>query len=152
MAQAKRLAKQGHGVAQPGGWLGLDERTQLLRDGADALGPQRHGHSLDRAHRVDGHRHRGDLAVNGRLFDEERLAAARLFHFAVGQLGDFQLGGDRFADTDQLARLLEGVQKLCVRFVGHGSRASMDRGRRLRDRSSICPRKRRCYSVRVARR
>ena len=56
----------------------------------------------------------GDLAVNGRLLDEERLAAARLFHFAVGQLGDFQLGGDRFADTDQLARLLEGVQKLCV--------------------------------------
>ena len=46
MPQTKRLAKQGHGVAQPGGRLGLDERTQLLRDGTDAIGPQRHGHAF----------------------------------------------------------------------------------------------------------
>jgi hypothetical protein len=48
------------------------------------------------------------------LLDEQRLAAARLFHLAIGQLSDLQFGGQRLADASQLARLLEGFQEFRV--------------------------------------
>ena len=63
---------------------------------------------------IDGNGVRRNPAVDGGLLDEQRLAATRLFHLAIGQLGDLQLGGQRLGDTGQLARLLEGVQKFRV--------------------------------------
>ena len=54
MAQAKRLAKQGHRVAESGRRLGLNERPEFFRDGVDAVSPQRHGHPLGGTHGVDG--------------------------------------------------------------------------------------------------
>jgi hypothetical protein len=41
------------------------------------------------------------------VFEEERGAAG--FGDAVGDLGDFQLGGDFFADALQFAVLFEGL-------------------------------------------
>ena len=43
-------------------------------------------------------------AVDGGLFEEQRLAAAGRFHLAIGDFGDFQFGGDGLGDALQFAR------------------------------------------------
>ena len=50
---------------------------------------------------------------------KRRLAAARGFHFAVGQFRDFQFGGDRLADALEFARLFQRLHKLAEGIVGH---------------------------------
>ena len=72
-----------------------------------------------RAERVDGHRKGRHLPVDRRLFDEQRLAAARRFHFAIGQCGDFQFSGDRLGDAFEFAGLIQRLHKLAKGIVGH---------------------------------
>ena len=50
---------------------------------------------------------RGDDAVDGGLFKEQRLAAAGRFHFAVGDFGDFELGGDGLGNAFEFAGAVE---------------------------------------------
>ena len=54
---------------------------------------------------------RGDLAVDRWLLDQQRLAAAGLLHFAVGDLGDLQLGGHRLGDALEFAGAVELPEK-----------------------------------------
>ena len=59
------------------------------------------------------------LAVDGGLFDQQRLAAAGRFHFAVGQLGDFQFRGDGLGNAFEFARLVEGVDEIAKGIESH---------------------------------
>lgn len=51
------------------------------------------------------------LPVDRWLFQQERLAAAGLLHFAVGQFSDLQLGGCGLRYAPQLTGGLQPVQK-----------------------------------------
>ena len=51
-------------------------------------------------------------AVDGRLLEQQRLAAAGRFHFAIRDLGDLQLGGHGDIDPLQLAGLVERGEKM----------------------------------------
>jgi galactosylceramidase len=70
-----------------------------------------HGHALVRAQRVDGHGKRRDDAVDGGLLEQQRLAAAGRFHFAVGDLGDFEFGGDGLGNAFEFARRSRALTK-----------------------------------------
>ena len=50
---------------------------------------------------------RRDRAVDGGLLEQQRLAAAGRFHFAVGELGDFQFGGDGLGNALEFAGAVE---------------------------------------------
>jgi hypothetical protein len=63
---------------------------------------------------------RRDDAVDGGLLEEQRLAAAGLFHFAVGDLGDLQFGGDGLGDAFEFARLIQCVDEITERIESHG--------------------------------
>ena len=52
-----------------------------------------------------------DYAVHGWFLDEQRLAAAGRFHFAIGEFGDFQFRGDRLGDTNQFTGAIKGSTK-----------------------------------------
>ena len=49
-------------------------------------------------------------AGDGGGFDEQRLATAGGFHLAVGQLGNFQFGGDGLGDALEFAGRLQRPQ------------------------------------------
>ena len=64
-------------------------------------------------------RKRRDDAVDGGLFEQQRLAAAGRFHFAVGDLGDFQFGGDGLGNAFQFARAVERVDEIAEGIKSH---------------------------------
>ena len=49
----------------------------------------------------------------------ERLAAAGRFHFAVGDLGDFEFGGDGLGNAFEFARFVEGVDEIAEGIKSH---------------------------------
>ena len=50
---------------------------------------------------------------------KQGLAAAGRFHFAVGQFGDLQFGGDGLGNAFQLARAVEGVDEVAKGIKCH---------------------------------
>jgi len=46
------------------------------------------------------------------LLEQQRLAAAGQFHFAVGDLGDLEFGRNRLGNAFQFAGLVEGVDEI----------------------------------------
>ncbi len=62
-----------------------------------------------------------DRAVDGGLLDEQRLAAAGRFHFAVGQFGDFQFGGDGLGDAFEFAGAVELLNEIAEGIKSHNS-------------------------------
>ncbi len=96
--------------------LGLEEKRDLVGHFVDVIDLKRHRHPLFRAESVDQNRKCGDFARGQeRLLDQQRLASAGRFHFAIGQRGDFQVGLDRFGDADEFARRFQ-----LVREFAHG--------------------------------
>ena len=65
---------------------------------------------------------RGDDAIHRGLFDEQRLAAAGLFHFAIGEFGDLQFGGDRLSDAFEFTRFFELPHEVTEGFKCHSAR------------------------------
>ena len=94
MAQVECVAEQFDGFAKAHGRLGLHQRAEFGGGFVHRIRSQAHGHALVRTHRVDGNWKRRNLAVDGGFLEQQRLAAAGRFHFAVGDLGDFEFGGD----------------------------------------------------------
>ena len=62
---------------------------------------------------------RRDRAVDGGFLEQQRLAAAGRFHFAVGDLGDFQFGGDGLGNAFEFAGLVEGVDEIAEGIKSH---------------------------------
>jgi len=108
VAQFERGAEQFQGVAETGGWLGLHERGQFGCNVVDGPGAHAQSKAVPGAQGVDGDGKWTGLAVDGRVFDEQGLAAARRFHLAIGQLGDFEFGGEGRGNPSQLACPVEG--------------------------------------------
>jgi hypothetical protein len=94
VTQIERQGEQFHRLLQRSRRLGFHERTEFGGGFVHGIRAHAHGHALVRTQRVDGHRKRRRLAVDGGLLDEQRLAAGGRFHFAVCQLGDFEFRGD----------------------------------------------------------
>ena len=122
MAQVECLAEQFDGFAKAGWRLGLHERAEFCGDLVHGIRAQAQGHALVRTHRVDGNGKRRDDAVDGWLLEQERLAAVGRFHFAVGDLGDFQFGRNRLGNAFEFARGFERVEKITKGIERHGGR------------------------------
>ncbi len=119
MAQIQRLTEQFDRFAETRGRLGLHQRAEFVRHFVHGIRAHAHGHALVRAERVDGHGKRRDDAVDGGLFEQQRLAAAGRFHFAVGDLGDLEFGGDGLGNAFEFARLVEGVDEIAEGIKSH---------------------------------
>ena len=107
VAQVERLAEQLDGFAKTGRRFGFHQRAEFGGDFIHGIRAQAHGHALVRAHGVDGERKRRNHAVDGRLLEQQRLAAAGRFHFAVGDFGDFEFGGDGLRNALEFAGAVE---------------------------------------------
>ncbi len=59
------------------------------------------------------------LAVDGGLFKQAGPGRRRVFHFAIGDFGDFQFRGDGLRDAAKLAGLLERFQEMTKGREGH---------------------------------
>ena len=119
MAQVEGLAEQFDGFAETGRRLGFHERAQFGSDFVHGTRAHAHGHAFPGAHRVDGERERRDFAVDGRFFEQQRLAAAGRFHFAVGDFGDFEFGRDGLGDAFEFAGAVELPDKIAEGFKSH---------------------------------
>ncbi len=124
VAQVHRLAKQPHGLAQRSRRLGFHQRAKFRSSFIHGIRTKRHRHALPRPHRVDRERERGDLPINCRLFDEQGLAAAGRFHFAVSEFGDFEFGGDGLRNTLQFAGEFQRIQKITKGIESHALETS----------------------------
>jgi hypothetical protein len=47
------------------------------------------------------------------------MSSAWLFHFAVGELSDFQFGGEGLGNAGEFARLFQRIQEITEGIVGH---------------------------------
>ena len=119
VAQIQREREQLDGFLETGRRLGLHQRAEFVRDFVHGFRAHAHGHALVRAERVDGHGKRRDDAVDGGLLEQQRLAAAGRFHFAVGDLGDFQFGGDGLGNAFEFARAVERVDEIAEGIKSH---------------------------------
>ena len=135
MAQIQRLAEQFDGFAETGRRLGLHQRAEFGGDFVHGIRAQAHGHALVRTQRVDGQRERRDCAVDGGLLEQQRLAAAGRFHFAVGDLGDFEFGGDGLGNALEFAGAVERVDKIAEGIKSH-TRARLTESRPRRNADS----------------
>ena len=119
VAQIQREREQLDGFLETRRRLGLHQRAKFVRDFLDGFRAHAQGHAFVRPKRVDGHGKRRDAAVDGGFFEQQRLAATGRFHFAVGDLGDFELGGDRLGNAFEFARLVEGVDEIAKGIKSH---------------------------------
>ena len=76
------------------------------------------------------------VAVDGRLLEQQRLAAAGRFHLAVGDFGDFEFGGDRLGDALEFAGAVERLDKIAEGFKSH-TRAKLTQTARLAMRGNL---------------
>jgi hypothetical protein len=131
VAEVEGGAEEFQGFAQAGGGLGLHESAEFGGGGIDGFGADAHGHATMGAESVDGDGEWGELPIYGRFFDEERLAAIGRLHFAIGEFGDFQFGGNGLRDALKLARLLERAEEVAKGVERHnGERLARGGGRR----------------------
>ncbi len=112
VAQIQREGEELDGLLETGRGLGLHQRAEFGGDGIHGLGPHAEGHALVGAESVNGDGKGGDDAVDGGFFEQQSLAAAGELHFAVGDLGDFEFGGDRLGNAFEFARPVEGVDEI----------------------------------------
>ena len=119
VAQVQRRAKQLDGLPKTGGWAGFHQRAQFGGNRFDRVGAQAQRHPALRAQGVHRQRDGRHHPVDQRFLDEQRLAAARTFHLAVGQFGDFQLRRQRLGNARQLARVFQRADKISKGIKGH---------------------------------
>ena len=80
-------------------------RTPIVVERLDA---ERHAHAAHRAEEVDRRRETPSASVHqDRLLEEQRLAAARLLHHAIGDLAQLEIERDRLPNANELTGLLE---------------------------------------------
>ena len=101
------------------GGLAFISDAEFGGDFVHGIRAQAHGHALVRTHRVDGERKRRDRAVDGGFLEQQRLAAAGRFHFAVGEFGDFEFGGDGLGNAFEFAGAVELADKIAKGFKSH---------------------------------
>ncbi len=119
MQQIQSLLKQAPAFAQIGRRFRFQDELNLLREIFHAVDLQRERHAPARAHRVDGDRKLRRLAVDRRLFEEQRLPATGRFHLAIRPFRDQQIGIDRNRDALQFARLIQRVDELPEGGISH---------------------------------
>jgi len=113
-------------------------RTEFVRDFVHGIRAHAHGHALVRAKRVDGHGKRRDDAVDGGFLKQQRLATSGQLHFTVGDLGDFEFGGDGLGNAFEFARLVERVDEIAEGIKSHTAAKLTDRFTRVK-RGKIVP-------------
>ena len=140
--QVDALLEQIPALPQVGRRLRLEDQLHLVREIVHRRDPERDAPCAAREPIVlIGQRKPRGLAVDRRLLEKQRLAAAGRLHFAVGPFGDLQFGGDGSGDAPQFARFFQGGEESGERGVGQGC-----------DRSDVArrPRKRGCGTYRAA--
>ena len=81
-----------------------------------------------RTERIYRQRKRRNLAIHYWLLDLQRFATVRLFHFAIGQFRDFQLGRQRLGNPPQFTGGLELCEKITKRIERHAGRVTKRSG------------------------
>ena len=112
VAQIQRGAEQFHGFAETRRRLGLHQRAQFGGDFVHGLarpGSWPCASSEPSVLMATGNGR--DDAVDGGLFEQQRLAAAGRFHLAVGDLGDLEFGGDGLGNAFEFARRSSALRK-----------------------------------------
>src|ERR1700686_787536 len=97
----------------------LENKLNLLREILNAVDFQRERHAPSRSHRINGERKRRRLSIDGRIFEKQRLPAARRFHLAVRPFRNEKIGVDWKGDARQFTRFFERVDKLPKGGVRH---------------------------------
>jgi hypothetical protein len=128
VAQIERGAEELDGFTKTGWRFGFHERAEFRGEFFDRIDAEAAGHAAIGAKGVDGDGKGRDLAVDGGFFEEQRLAAAGEFHFAVGDFGDFEFGGDGLGDAAEFTRLFERPQKFAERIEGHSGESLAEPG------------------------
>ncbi|MDB6018182.1 MAG: hypothetical protein JWR19_2671 [Pedosphaera sp.] len=119
VAEVEGSAEEFEGLAKAGGRFGFHEGAKFggeLVHGGDA---ETGGHALVGTKGINSEREGGDLAVDGRLLEQEGLTAAGFFHLAVGDFGDLELGGDGLGETGELPGLVERIEEIAERIERH---------------------------------
>ena len=90
------------------GHFHLEQLGDARADLVERLDAERHRHAPHRAEEVDRDGKRRPRAVHQhRMLEQQRLAAARLLHHAVGDLAQLEIHRHRLRDAHELAGLLE---------------------------------------------
>ncbi len=144
VAEIKSGAEELESFAEAGGGLGFDELVEFSSGVLNGVMAEDHRHPFLAAVGIDGQRDGTGLAVHRGLLEHQRLAAAGLFHLAVGKLGDFQLGGHGGTNAPQLALCFQLVYKITKRIKCHaGGRLANDGRGGKRAKSGVATRGRR---------
>ena len=90
MTQVEGLAQQFDGFFETRRRFGLHERAKFSGGFVHGICAHADRHAFPGPHGINGERKRGRFSIDGRSFDEQRFAAERGFHLAVGKFSDFQ--------------------------------------------------------------
>ena len=126
MTQIERLAEQFDGFRKLVGGLAFISEPSSAATSSTEFAPMLMAMRFCEPMRVDGERERRDCAVDGGFFEQQRLAAVRRFHFAVGDFGDFEFGGDGLGNALEFAGAVELPDKIAEGIKSH-TRARLSR-------------------------
>ena len=122
VAQIHGLTEQFHRLAQRSWRFGFHERAKFGGDFVHAVRAEAQGHAFVRTHRVDRDGKRRYDTIHRGFLDEQRLPTAGRFHFAVGEFGDFEFGGNGRRNFFQLTCALQRFQKITKGIESHAAR------------------------------
>ena len=121
------FAQERPGFGERARRLGLEEKGDLVGDFVNVIDLEGERHPFLRAKGVDQDGEGGDLSIRQkRFFDEERLAAGRGFHLAIGERGDFELGADGLRDANQFTAGFQLVGEFAHGGKGHVAKLSIN--------------------------
>ena len=105
----------------PLGDLHLEQLSDARANLVQPLDAERHAHTPHRTEEVDRDGNRGALAVHQHgLLEQQRFAAPRLLHHAVGDLAQLEIERHRVPHAHQLAGAVELLDELSEAVDGHG--------------------------------
>ena len=106
---------------QPFGHLEVEQLRDARAVLVEVLHAERERHALHRAEQVDRHRIRASASRRRStgMLEQQRLAAARLLHHAVGDLAELELDAHRLPDAHELADGVDRRDELGERIEAH---------------------------------
>ena len=123
VAEIEREAEEFDGFFETGRRFRLHQRAEFGGGFVHGVCAEAHRHAFVRTHRVDRDGKRRHDSIHRRLLDEQRFATAGLLHFAIGEFGDLQLGGQRLGDSLEFASPVQRVDPLTEGIECHKMRS-----------------------------
>ena len=119
VAQIERLAEQFDGFAELVGGLAFISEPSSAATSSTEFAPRLMAMRLCEPIVLMASGKRRHDAIDGGLLEQQRLATAGRFHFAVGDFGDFEFGGDGLGNALEFARAVELGDEIAKGFKSH---------------------------------